>query len=187
MGELDPQLDRYLRRQPSLGKGVYLASTAVVVGDVSLGDYSSVWYHAVLRGDINYIKVGAYTNIQDGAVVHLADEYGCEIGDWVTIGHSAVVHACKIGDGCLIGMNCTVLDGTEIGAQSVVGANALVTGGAKIPEGSLVLGSPAKVIRPLSEAERQDLKPWAQKYVDNGAYCLKHNLNVGAPLDTSGE
>ena len=141
MGELDPQLDRYLRRQPSLGKGVYLASTAVVVGDVSLGDYSSVWYHAVLRGDINYIKVGAYTNIQDGAVVHLADEYGCEIGDWVTIGHSAVVHACKIGDGCLIGMNCTVLDGTEIGAQSVVGANALVTGGTKIPEGSLVLGA----------------------------------------------
>jgi len=187
MGELDPQLDRYLRRQPSLGKGVYLASTAVVVGDVSLGDYSSVWYHAVLRGDINYIKVGAYTNIQDGAVVHLADEYGCEIGDWVTIGHSAVVHACKIGDGCLIGMNCTVLDGTDIGAQSVVGANALVTGGTKIPEGSLVLGSPAKVIRPLTEAERQDLKPWAQKYVDNGAYCLKHNLNVGAPLDTSGE
>jgi len=187
MGELDPQLDRYLRRQPSLGKGVYLASTAVVVGDVSLGDYSSVWYHAVLRGDINYIKVGAYTNIQDGAVVHLADEYGCEIGDWVTIGHSAVVHACKIGDGCLIGMNCTVLDGAEIGAQSVVGANALVTGGTKVPEGSLVLGSPAKVIRPLTEAERKDLKPWAQKYVENGAYCLKHNLNVGTPLDTSGE
>ena len=143
MGDLDPQLDQFLRRQPSLGKGVYLASTAVVVGDVTLGDHSSVWYHAVLRGDINYIKVGAYSNIQDGAVVHLADDYGCEIGDWVTIGHSAVVHACKVGDGCLIGMNCTILDGAEIGAQSVVGANALVTGGTKIPEGSLVLGSPA--------------------------------------------
>jgi len=187
MGDLDPQLDRFLRRQPSLGEGVYLASTAVVVGDVSLGDYSSVWYHAVLRGDINYIKVGAYTNIQDGAIVHLADDYGCEIGDWVTVGHSAVVHACKIGDGCLIGMNCTILDGAEIGAQSVVGANALVTGGTRVPEGSLVLGSPAKVIRPLSEDERTDLKPWAQKYVDNGAYCLKHNLNVGAPLDTTGQ
>jgi carbonic anhydrase/acetyltransferase-like protein (isoleucine patch superfamily) len=187
MGDLDSQLDQFLRCQPSLGKGVYLASTAVVVGDVTLGDHSSVWYHAVLRGDINYIKVGAYTNIQDGAVVHLADEYGCEIGDWVTIGHSAVVHACKVGDGCLIGMNCTILDGAEIGAQSVVGANALVTGGTKIPEGSLVLGSPAKVIRPLTEAERADLKPWAQKYVDNAAYCLKHNLNVGAPLETTGE
>ena len=187
MGEEDPQLDRYLRHQPSLGKGVYLASTAVVVGDVTLGDHSSVWYHAVLRGDINYIKVGAYTNIQDGAVVHLADDYGCEIGDWVTVGHSAVVHACKIGDGCLIGMNCTILDGAEIGAQSVVGANALVTGGTKVPEGSLVLGSPAKVVRPLTGAERADLKPWAQKYVDNAAYCLKHNLNVGGPLDTTGE
>ena len=185
MGDLDPQLEQYLRSQPSLGEGVYLASTAVVVGDVTLGDYSSVWYHAVLRGDINYIKVGAYSNIQDGAVVHLADDYGCEIGDWVTIGHSAVVHACQVGDGCLIGMNCTILDGAEIGAQSVVGANALVTGGTKIPEGSLVLGSPAKVIRPLTEAERKDLKSWAQKYVDNGAYCLKHNLNVGTPLCTA--
>jgi len=187
MGDLDTQLDRFLRSQPLLGKGVYLASTAVVVGNVTIGDYSSVWYHAVLRGDINYIKVGSYTNIQDGAVVHLADDYGCEIGDWVTIGHSAVVHACKIGDGCLIGMNCTVLDGAEIGAQSVVGANALVTGGTKVPEGSLVLGSPAKVIRPLTEAERKDLRPWAQKYVDNAAYCLKHNLNIGSPLDTTGE
>ena len=187
MGNLDPQLDQFLRKQPSLGQGVYLASTAIVVGDVMIGDYSSVWFHAVLRGDINYIKLGAYTNIQDGAVVHLADDYGCEIGNWVTVGHSAVVHACKIGDESLIGMNSTVLDGAEIGAQSVVGANALVTGGTKIPEGSLVLGSPAKVIRALTEAERADIKPWAQKYVDNGAYCLKHGLNIGAPLSTLGQ
>ena len=187
MGKLDLQLDQFLRKQPSLGQGVYLASTAIVVGDVTIGDYSSVWFNAVLRGDINYIKVGAYTNIQDGAVVHLADDYGCEIGNWVTVGHSAVVHACKIGDESLIGMNCTVLDGAEIGAQSVVGANALVTGGTKIPEGSLVLGSPAKVVRPLTEVERADIKPWAQKYVDNGAYCLKHKLNIGAPLSTIGE
>ena len=184
MGDLDPQLDQFLRKQPSLGKGVYLASTAVVVGDVRIGDHSSVWYHAVLRGDINYIRVGAYTNIQDGAVVHLADEYPCEIGDWVTVGHSAVVHACEIGNECLIGMNCTILDGAQIGAQSVVGANALVTGGTQVPPGSLVLGSPAKVVRPLTEAERAGLKPWAQKYVDNAAYCLKHNLTVGAPLCT---
>ena len=120
MGDLDPQLDQFLRKQPSLGEGVYLASTAVVVGDVRIGDHSSVWYHAVLRGDINYIRVGAHTNIQDGAVVHLADEYPCKIGDWVTIGHSAVVHACEIGNECLIGMNCTILDGAQIGAQSVV-------------------------------------------------------------------
>ena len=185
MGDSDSQLDRFLRSQPVLGEGVYLARTAVVVGDVTLGDHSSVWYHAVLRGDINYIKVGANSNIQDGAVIHLADEYPCEIGDWVTVGHSAVVHACKVGDECLIGMNSTILDGAEIGAQSIVGANALVTQGTQIPKGSLVLGSPAKVVRPLSNEERADLKSWAQKYVDNAAYCLNHNLNVGATLSTN--
>ena len=184
MGELDPQLEQFLRRQPTLGDGVYLASTAVVVGDVSLGTHSSVWYHAVLRGDINFIKIGHHTNIQDGTVVHLADDYPCEIGNWTTIGHSAVIHACCIGDECLIGMNSTVLDGAVIGSQSIIGANALVTGGTQIPEGSLVLGSPAKAIRPLTEKERIGLKPWAQKYVDNAAYCLKHNLNVGAPFST---
>ena len=184
MGDSDSQHNRFLRRQPTLGEGVYLARTAVVVGDVTIGDHSSVWYHAVLRGDINSIKVGAYSNIQDGAVIHLADEYPCEIGDWVTVGHSAVVHACKVGDECLIGMNSTILDGADIGSQSIIGANALVTGGTQIPEGSLILGSPAKVIRPLTPEERADLKPWAQKYVDNTAYCLKHNLNVGAPLAT---
>ena len=183
----DSQLNRFLRRQPTLGKGAYLARTAVVVGDVTIGDYSSVWYHAVLRGDINYITVGAYSNIQDGAVIHLADEYPCEIGDWVTVGHCAVVHACKVGDECLIGMNSTILDGAEIGAQSIVGANALVTQGTKIPEGSLVLGSPAKVVRALSSDERAGLRTWAQKYVDNGAYCLRHNLNVGAALSTRDE
>jgi len=187
MGESESQLSQFLRRQPSLGAEVYLASTAVVVGDVTLGDHSSVWYHAVLRGDINYIKVGAYSNIQDGAVIHLADEYPCEIGDWVTVGHCAVVHACRVGDECLIGMNSTILDGAEIGEQSIVGANALVTQGTKIPKGSLVLGSPAKVVRSLSNEERAGLRSWAQKYVDNAAYCLNHNLNVGAPLSTTDE
>jgi len=187
MGNSESQLDRFLRSQPVLGEGVYLARTAVVVGDVTLGDHSSVWYHAVLRGDINYIKVGANSNIQDGAVIHLADEYPCEIGDWVTVGHCAVVHACKVGDECLIGMNSTILDGAEIGAQSIVGANALVIQGAQIPEGSLVLGSPAKVVRALSSDERAGLRTWAQNYADNAAYCLKHNLNVGAALSTRDE
>ena len=176
--------EKYLRRQPQLGEGVYLASAAVVMGDVTLGEGASVWYHAVLRGDINFIRVGAFTNIQDGSVIHLAEEYPCVIGDWVTVGHSAVVHACTVGDECLIGMNCTILDGAEIGAQSIIGANALVTGGTKVPPGSLVLGSPAKVVRELSDQERADLKTWAQHYVDNAAYCLKHELNVGSPLTT---
>jgi carbonic anhydrase/acetyltransferase-like protein (isoleucine patch superfamily) len=104
------------------------------------------------------------------------------LGNWVTVGHSAVVHACKVGDEVLVGMGAVILDGAVIGKQSIVGAKALVTQGMKIPPGSLVLGAPAKVVRKLSKEERADLKWWAQKYVDNGAYCLKHHINVGAAM-----
>ena len=182
MNELAPQLDKFLRRQPKLGKGAYLARTAVVIGDVTLGAHSSVWYGAVLRGDINRIVVGHHSNIQDNAVLHLADDFSCILGNWVTVGHGAIVHACKVGDECLVGMGAVILDGAVIGRQSIIGAKALVTQGAKIPPGSLVLGAPAKVVRKLTKAERAGLKWWAQKYVDNGAYCLKHKINVGAPL-----
>jgi len=171
---LEQRLDTFLRNKPVLGNGVYLAKTAVVLGDVTLGDNASVWYGAVLRGDINRIVVGANSNIQDNAVVHLADDFPCLIGEWVTVGHSAIVHACTVGDECLIGMGATILDGAEIGAQSIVGANALVTGGMKVPPGSLVLGSPAKVVRSLTPEERAGLKYWAEKYVVNGAFCRKH-------------
>jgi carbonic anhydrase/acetyltransferase-like protein (isoleucine patch superfamily) len=136
------------------------------MGDVILGPRSSVFYGAVLRGDIHEIRVGEGTNIQDNAIVHLADDYGAYIGAWCTIGHSAIVHACTIGDECLIGMGATVLDGAVIGARSIVGANSLVPQRFKCPPGSMVYGSPAKVIRPLSDAEQQGLKPWAEKYVE---------------------
>ena len=182
MGELDQQLDVFLRKKPALGKGVYLARTAVVLGDVTLGDYSSVWYNTVLRGDINRIVVGHHTNIQDNSVLHLADDFPCLVGNWVTIGHSAIIHACTVGDEVLVGMGAVVLDGAVIGEQSLIGAKALVTQGTKIPPGSLVLGAPAKVARALTPDERGKLKWWAQKYVDNGAYCLKHGINVGAPM-----
>ncbi len=182
MDALIGQLDTFLRREPRLGEGVYLARTAVVVGDVTLGDHSSVWYGAVLRGDINRIVVGHHSNVQDNAVLHLADEFPCLVGNWVTIGHSANVHACTVEDECLIGIGATVLDGAVIGAQSLVGANALVTPGTRIPPGSLVVGAPAVVKRVLTPAERAGLKHWAEKYVVNGAYCLRHNLHVGAPL-----
>jgi carbonic anhydrase/acetyltransferase-like protein (isoleucine patch superfamily) len=176
------QLDTFLRRQPKLGRGVYLAKTAVVFGDVTLGAHSSVWYGAVLRGDINRIVVGHHSNIQDNAVLHLADHFGCIVGNWVTVGHSAIVHACTVGDETLVGMGAVILDGAVIGRQSLIGARALVTQGMKIPPGSLVLGAPAKVVRKLSKEERAGLKWWAQKYVDNSAYCLKHKINVGEPL-----
>jgi carbonic anhydrase/acetyltransferase-like protein (isoleucine patch superfamily) len=182
MEKLIAQLDTFLRKQPVLGRDVYIARTAVVLGDVTLGDQASVWYGAVLRGDINRIVVGRGSNVQDNAVLHLADDYPCILGDYVTVGHSANVHACTIGDECLVGMGATVLDGAVVGAQCLIGANALVTPGMIIPPGSMVLGSPAKVVRPLKDSERVGLKHWADKYVVNGAYCLKHGINVGAPL-----
>lgn len=182
--QLERQLDTFLRKTPRLGQGVYLARTAVVLGDVVMGDFSSVWYNAVVRGDINHIAVGHHTNIQDNAVLHLADDLPCRIGNWVTVGHSAIVHACTVGDETLVGMGAVVLDGAVVGSQCLIGAKALVTPGMEIPDGSLVLGAPAKVSRPLTARERDELKYWAEKYVHNAAYCLKHRINVGAVLPT---
>jgi gamma-carbonic anhydrase len=184
MAKLEEQLDRFLRRKPTLGKKVYLALGSMVLGDVTIGDYSSVWYNSVLRGDINRIVVGHHTNIQDNAVLHLADEFPCIVGNYVTIGHSAVVHACKVEDEVLIGMGAVILDGAVIGRQSVIGAKALVTQGTVIPPGSLVLGSPAKVVRALTRQERSGVKYWAQKYVTNAAYCLKHKIGVSGPVNS---
>jgi carbonic anhydrase/acetyltransferase-like protein (isoleucine patch superfamily) len=178
------QLDRFLRKTPKLGKGVYLAKTAVVLGDVALGAHSSVWYGAVLRGDINCIVVGHHSNIQDNAVLHLADDFPCILGNWVTVGHGAIVHGSKVGDEVLVGMGAVILDGAVIGRQSIIGAKALVTQGMKIPPGSLVLGAPAKVVRKLTPKERAGLKWWANHYVENSAYCLKHKINVGGPMPT---
>ena len=138
------QLDRFLRKTPKIGKGVFIANTATVIGDVTLGAHSSVWYGVVLRGDINRIVVGHHSNVQDNAVLHLADDFPCLVGNWVTVGHGAIVHACKVGDECLVGMGAVILDGAVIGKQSLIGAKALVTQGTKIPPGSLVLGAPLK-------------------------------------------
>jgi carbonic anhydrase/acetyltransferase-like protein (isoleucine patch superfamily) len=182
MGDLDPQLDKFLRAKPRLGKGVYIAKTAVVVGDVTMGAYSSIWYHAVARGDINRIVIGHHSNIQDNAVLHLADDFPCLIGNYTTVGHSAIVHACTVGNEVLIGMGAVILDGAVLGDQCLIGAKALVTGGMEVPAGSLVLGAPAKIARALTDEERAGLKIWADKYVDNSAYCLKHKINVGKPM-----
>jgi gamma-carbonic anhydrase len=182
MSKLSRQLDRFLSKKPKIGKGVYIARGAAVLGDVTLGDYSSVWYNAVLRGDINRIAVGHHSNVQDNAVLHLADDFPCIVGNYVTIGHSAVVHACRVGDEVLVGMGAVILDGAVIGRQSIIGAKALVTQGTKIPPGSLVLGAPAKVVRMLSREERAGLKAWAQKYVENSAYCLKNEARLSAVL-----
>jgi carbonic anhydrase/acetyltransferase-like protein (isoleucine patch superfamily) len=145
-----------------------------VIGDVTLDEEASVWYGAVLRGDINRIIVGAQTNLQDGVIVHLADEYPVIIGQRVTVGHGAIVHACGVDDEVLIGMGAIILDGAEIGARSIIGANTLVTGGMRIPPGSLVVGSPGKVARQLSLDEQAKIKRWAVKYVANAKLFRAH-------------
>jgi len=176
------RLETYLSQSPKIGKDVYISKTSTVFGAVTIGDKASIWYNAVLRGDINEITVGEGTNIQDNAVLHIADDFGCHVGKYVTVGHSAIVHACRVDDETLIGMGATILDGAIIGKQCIVGANALVKQGHEIPDGSLVFGSPAKIVRALSEEERAALKGWADKYVAIAAYCMEKKINVGAPM-----
>lgn len=163
--DLQERLETYLDQKPQIDPSAYIAVGAIVIGAVHLAKNTSIWHNAVLRGDINTIHIGEGSNVQDGTIVHLADDFGVRIGRYVTIGHAAMIHACEIGDECLIGMQATVLDGAVIGAQSIVGAGALVTKGTQIPEGSLVLGSPAKVARALNPSERDGLRGLAEKYV----------------------
>src|SRR5438552_18773398 len=177
MHPVEKRLDKFLVQQPRLGEGVYVARGAVLVGDVTLGDFSSVWYNAVLRGYINRIVIGHHTNIQDNAVLHLEDELPCLVGNYVTVGHCAIVHACTVGDETLVSMGAVILDGAVIGRQCLIGAKALVTARTQIPDGSLVLGFPAKVVRPLTDDEKQGLKASAEKYCANAAYCLRHGIN----------
>src|SRR5437588_229058 len=134
-----------LKKGPTIHSSAWVVPGATVIGDVTLEEESSVWYGAVLRGDINRIVIGPRSNVQDNAVIHLDTDYPTMMGELVTVGHSAIVHACTIGDEVLVGMGTIVLDDVEVGARSIIGANALITGGMKIPPGSLVLGSPAKM------------------------------------------
>jgi carbonic anhydrase/acetyltransferase-like protein (isoleucine patch superfamily) len=160
------RLARHLSRTPDVARAAFVAANATVVGDVTLGAQASVFYGAVLRGDIARIVVGEGSNVQDNAVVHLADDLDTHIGAWCTIGHAAIVHACTIEDECLIGMGATVLDGARIGARSIVGANSLVPQRFTCPPGSMVYGSPAKVARALTADEQAGLRRWAEKYIE---------------------
>ncbi len=162
---LSQELTRNLLKGPSISPSAYVHPRAVVIGNVTLGPKSSVWPCAVLRGDIAPIQIGEGTNIQDGAVVHVADCLPAIVGSFVTVGHLAMIHACTIGDSTLIGMHATILDGAVIGKNCIIGAGALVTKGTQIPDGSLVLGSPAKIVRTLSTEEQNDIPSWAEKYI----------------------
>jgi carbonic anhydrase/acetyltransferase-like protein (isoleucine patch superfamily) len=159
-------IEARLRLGPRVHPSAWIVPAATVIGDVTLEEESSVWYGAVLRGDINRIVIGPRSNVQDNAVVHLDTAYPTIMGELVTVGHSAIVHACRIDDEVLIGMGATVLDGAEIGARSIVGANALVTLGMKIPPGSLVLGAPGRVVKQLTLEDQKQIARWAWSYVE---------------------
>jgi len=163
--DFSQRITRHLGTAPRIHPTTFAAANATIIGDVALGEESSVWYHCVLRGDINSITIGPRSNIQDGAVVHISDDFGTEVGELVTVGHKAVLHACKIDSEVLVGMGAIVLDGAEIGARSIIGAGAVVTGGKIFPSGSLILGTPAKVVRTLTLEEQAGIREWADRYV----------------------
>ena len=158
------RLQHFLTRKPDIAAAAFVATDAQIIGDVRLGKDSSVFYGAVLRGDIESIHIGEATNVQDGCIIHLADDLGARVGAWCTIGHAAIIHACTVGDECLVGMRAVILDGAEIGDQCLIAAGALVTQRMKIPPRSMVMGTPAKVVRTLNEAEIVSLRESAEKY-----------------------
>ena len=157
----------YEGRRPKLdGERIFIAPGADVIGDVVLGEDTGVWFNATLRGDLEPITVGRGSNIQDGCTVHTDTGVPTNIGEDVTIGHNCVIHGCDIGDGCLIGMGSVVLSGAKIGKNCLIGGGSLVTGGMDIPDGMLVLGSPAKVIKPLGEGAIAKGRRNSESYVE---------------------
>ena len=165
---------RYKDDFPKIAKSAWIAPSADIIGDVEIKEESSVWFGCVIRGDVHYVKIGKRTSIQDLSMIHvthfknekkIGDGFPTIIGDDVTIAHRVMLHGCIIGNACLIGMSATILDGAEIGDESIVGANALVTSGKKFPPRSLILGSPAKFIRELTDEEVENIYKNAQNYV----------------------
>ena len=166
---------RYKDDFPKISTSAWVAPSADVIGDVEIGDDSSIWFGCVVRGDVHYIKIGKRTSIQDLTMIHtthfkkekkIGDGYPTIIGDDVTIAHRVMLHGCKIGNACLIGMSATILDGAEIGDESIVGAGALVTQNKKFPPRSLILGSPATVVRSLTDEEVEKIYQNARNYVN---------------------
>jgi carbonic anhydrase/acetyltransferase-like protein (isoleucine patch superfamily) len=163
-------------RLPRLAPGVYIDDSAQVIGDVEIGEESSVWMCVVIRGDVNAIRIGRRSNVQDGTIVHVMTKtHPTTIGDNVTIGHGAIVHGCTIDDQCLIGMGAILLNGAHVGTGSIVAAGTLLVEGMQVPPRSLVMGSPGKVKRPLTDAEVLDIQAYADRYV---GYRIDYMNNV---------
>lgn len=172
--ELISQLN-FKGKYPEIGENVFIAPGVKLIGDVRLKKFSNVWYNSVLRGDINFIEIGEYTNIQDLCLVHVTKELPARIGNYVTVGHGAVIHACTIKDNVLIGMKAVILDGSEISENCLVAAGSVVTPNTKLPPGVLVAGIPAKIIRELKNEEIEAIKQSALNYA-NYAEEMKESL-----------
>lgn len=151
-----------------LPENYYIADSAVVIGNVAIGNDTSIWFNTVIRGDNDRIDIGEECNIQDGAVLHTDPGYTLKLGKGITVGHKAMLHGCVIGDYSLVGINAVVLNGARIGHHCIIGAHALVTENTVIPDGSLVVGAPAKIKRELSQKQQKELEATAEHYVQNG-------------------
>ncbi len=147
---------------------------AVVLGDVTLMEDSSLWFGAVVRAELDQLTIGRRSNIQDNCVIHVDAGYPCHVGDGVTVGHGAILHGCTIGDNTLVGMGAVVLNGAVIGENCIIGARALITGGKEFPPGSLIMGVPAKVVRPLTEEEMESNRASAAHYVVSAREISEH-------------
>jgi gamma-carbonic anhydrase len=157
----------YRGRAPQVAASAYIDEAATLIGDIQIGEDSSVWPGVVIRGDVHYIRIGARTNVQDGSVLHvMRDEHPLVLGDNVTVGHGVVLHGCTIESRCLIGMGSIILNGARIGAGSIVAAGTLVTEGMIVPAGSLVMGHPGKVKRELTDEDQRSINDYAQRYVE---------------------
>ena len=164
---------------PRLGKGVFVAEGAVVVGDVQVGDHSSIWFNSVVRGDVYPIRIGSRTNIQDNSVLHVTGgRWSLEVGDEVTVGHRVVLHGCTVCDKVLIGIGAVVLDGARIGSGSIVGAGSVVPPGFEVPEGTLVMGVPAKVRREVTPEELEAIVRSAENYVTHAARYMSGDVRM---------
>ena len=159
-------IKKYLNESPRIDKSAFIEESAQIIGDVEIGANSSIWFNAVVRGDVNYIRIGEKTNIQDGSILHVTlNKFPLYIGNRVTVGHGAILHGCQIEDDTLIGLGAKILDGALVESFSMVAAGSVVKQGFKVPSGYLVAGVPAKVIRPLSDEEKEKIKISADNYV----------------------
>ncbi len=170
-----PNLIQYKDKKPTTEKNTWLADDANIIGDVVISECTSVWFGCTLRADVNHIRIGKYSNIQDGSIVHVNGEpsHPTIIGDYVTVGHRAVLHGCTLHDTCLIGMGAIILNGAHVESEAIVAAGALVKEGQVVPKGMLVAGVPAKVIRPITEKEKEMFKKQALHYWNDIALSYK--------------